>query len=72
MKYQPTIDIWCLSDEDVSKLQPGQWVTAGGAKGVFCGVKPSGSVVCMWQENAKGRDSYASYRRSLMNYAKGK
>lgn len=74
MKYQKTIDIWALHAEnpdEVARLQPGQWVTAGGAKGIFCGVKPTGTVVCMWYGNAKGRD-YRAYRKSLMNYAKGK
>lgn len=75
MKYQKTIDIWKLqaeSPDEISKLQPGQWVTAGGSKGIYCGLRePSKSVVVMWYGNAKGRD-YAAYRKTLMNYAKGK
>lgn len=70
MRFQPTIDIWALTPDEVAKLQPGQWVTAGGAKGVFCGVKKSGSVVCMWQDNAQGRKSYADYRKMHMKYAR--
>lgn len=77
MKFQPTKDIWALSETQIKKLQPGQWVSAGPAEaskdncGVFCGVKPSGSVVVAWNGNAKSRPSRKAYRRALMDYAKG-
>lgn len=73
MRYQKTIDIWSLSKDEISKLQPGQWVEAGGSRGVFCGVKSSGSIVCMWEGNAKGHPfGYMGYRKALMDYAGGK
>lgn len=77
MKFKPTTDIWALNDDQIKKLQPGQWVSAGTPDthrdncGVFCGVKPSGCVVVAWNGNAKGRPSKKAYRRSLMDYAKG-
>lgn len=75
-KFQPIVDIWALDDDARSKLQRGQWVTAGtcgdpNARGVFCGVRESGAVVVMWQGNAKGRKSYTDYRKSLMDYGRG-
>lgn len=48
MKFQKTLDIWTLSDEQIAALQPGQWVSAGPLDsdrrnlGTFCGIKPSG------------------------------
>ena len=68
-RFQRTIDIWSLEPEQIARLQPGQWVTAGGSLGVFCGVRESGSVVVMWQGNAQGRD-YRSYRKTLMDYGR--
>lgn len=44
-RFQRTVDIWSLEPEQIARLQPGQWVTAGGARGVFCGVRDSGTVV---------------------------
>jgi hypothetical protein len=74
-KFQPIVDIWALDDDARSKLQRGQWVRAGSddspmARGVFCGVRPSGAYVVMWQGNAKGRKSYAAYRKALMEYGR--
>lgn len=68
-RYQRTLDIWSLDAEQVARLQPGQWVTAGGARGVFCGVRESGTVVVMWQENARSHN-YRIYRKTLMDYGR--
>lgn len=73
-KFQPIVNIWALTDEERAKLQPGQWVCAGPddspmTRGVFCGVRPCGSVVVMWMGNAQGR--YQGYRKALMDYARG-
>lgn len=70
MKYTKTVNIW---DTPPTKLQIGQWVTAGtdpDSKGIYLGVKPSGSVVVAWYHNAK-RNQYKSYIRTLRNYAMG-
>lgn len=71
MKYIKTLDIWALGPQDIKRLQPGQWVTAGpqGDKGIYCGVKPSGTIVVAWWHNAKARD-YRTYVHTLMEYAK--
>lgn len=72
--FRPTINIWSLNPKQIASLRPGQWVKAGnqGDKGVFCGVKKSGTVVVAWYENAKrGQGGFRSYVAALMNYAKG-
>lgn len=73
-KYIKAVSVW-NKDIDVSTLQRGQWVYSdenkSESKGVFCGVKPSGSVVIAWYMNAKSKQSYKKYVNSLMTYAKG-
>lgn len=73
MKFQKTVDVWNMSG-GYKSIKPGQWVKAGpfpdAAKGVFCGVKKSGTVVVAWYENAKSAESYRDYVRTLMDYAK--
>jgi len=68
MRYQPTLDIWNLTTDQRARLQPGQWVTAGGNKGIYLGTKPSGTEVVAWYGNAKARQ-YRDYIRTLRNYA---
>lgn len=67
MKYVPAVDIWSTP---AKSLQPGQWVYAGNRadKGIFLGVKPSGSVVVAWYNNAKNH-TFWKYVRSLRSYA---
>ena len=48
MKYQPSINIWnVVPASRIKELQAGQWVYAGDRadKGIFLGVKPSGTIV---------------------------
>ena len=73
MKYQKSINIWNMSDSERAKLQPGQWIYAGEktSKGIFLGIRESGSVVCAWYQNAKSRE-YKSYIRTLRDYALAK
>ena len=64
-----------MSNPEVAKLQPGQWVKAGPFAtateyGRFWGIKQSGSVVVAWQGNARNRANYQAYQRTLHNYAK--
>lgn len=75
-RFRPIVNIWALTDEERAGLQRGQWVTAGTdgdpmSRGVFCGIRPSGVAVVMWQGNAKSRRSYREYRQTLMNYGLG-
>lgn len=46
MKYQKTVNLDNI--KDYSSLQRGQWVTSGGAKGVWIGQKTNGVLVVMW------------------------
>jgi hypothetical protein len=74
MKFTDTINIWELSQKQIAKLKPGQWVSAGqldaNNKGIFCGVKKSGSVVVAWEYNARATGNFRQYVDTLMNYAK--
>lgn len=69
-RFQPTIDIWELDDEQRARLQPGQWVTAGpdGPRGRFLG--QGRSTVVGWLGNARGHRSYRDYMRTLRTYAR--
>lgn len=75
MQYTETVNIWALSEAQVKKLQPGQWVSAGAKtndnKGIFCGVKKSGTVVVAWEHNARNSGDFQDYVQTLMNFAKG-
>ncbi len=73
MKYQKAINIWSISDSEIKKLQVGQWVYGADInnKGMYLGMKKSGTVVVAWLGNANQQDSYRGYIRALANYAKG-
>ena len=71
MRYKKTINIW---DTKLERLQVGQWVTAGtdtDSKGIYLGVKPSGTVVVAWYHNAKKHNSFKQYVQALRHYARG-
>ena len=75
MRYQPTINIHNLTDTQRAALQVGQWVattdqvTKPEERGIYLGIKPSGSVVVAWYGNTKGRD-YRAYVQTLRAYAR--
>lgn len=71
MRYTKPKNIWALTPEDISRLQPGQWVFAGveTSRGQFLGLRASGSVVVAWYENARAHRSYRKYVRALRDYA---
>jgi len=73
MKYQNAFNIWEVPSVLLVHVQPGQHVYAGdkATKGVFLGVKKSGSIVVAWHDNAIRHD-YKEYIKSLRYYAKGK
>ena len=73
MQYKKALDIWQLTENQIRKLQVGQWVFAGTTKntGRFLGIKKSGTVVVSWQGNASFQKSYKGYIQQLLNYAKG-
>jgi hypothetical protein len=70
LKYVSAIDIWSTATKDIAKLQPGQWVYTSNRedKGIFLGVKPSGSIVVAWYNNAK-RNNFWKYVKTLRAYA---
>lgn len=73
MQYVPMMDIWTLSDEQLARLQPGQWVFCGGDrtnKGIWMGQRSTGSWVVAWAGNIEGRKDPEGYLRHLRHYAK--
>lgn len=73
MQYQHSFDIWSIPVALLKHAQPGQHVYAGTRdnKGIFLGVKKSGTVVVAWQGNARNHGNRADYLQALRNYAKG-
>ena len=76
MKFTQAFDIWAVPHGLYKHIQPGQWVYAGSPdnKGIFLGVRPSGTVVCAWYQNAKahGCGQFSSYVKTLRKYATAK
>jgi hypothetical protein len=77
-KYQKTIDIWTLTQEQRKGLQAGQWITAGKGgkfetKGIWCGQGKAGNDVAIWLGNLASRKGPArlEHIRFMMQYAKG-
>ena len=75
MRYQPSFNIWDIPTPLYKHLQVGQWIYAGDRdnKGIFLGVKPSGTIVCAWHKNAQahGKGQFNKYIKTLRTYAKG-
>ena len=74
MRYTKTLNIWQLTPAQIAALPIGQWVTTTTpedktAKGIFLGVKESGSVVVAWYMNAKSND-YRDYIKTLRQWAR--
>lgn len=65
-RFQPALDIWDLDEDQRSRLQIGQWVTAGpeGPKGRFYG--QGRTTVVAWLGNA--RRNYREYMRTIRDY----
>jgi hypothetical protein len=74
MKYQPAFNVWAMPDAFYKHIQTGQWVYAGSKdnKGIFLGVRKSGTVVVAWYHNAKSHKSFREYVKTLHHYASGK
>lgn len=73
--YKKVVDIGCLTEREIRRLTPGQWVYTGTDgplwRGRFWGVKPSGTVVVAWQGNARGSGNWREYQNKLRAYAQG-
>lgn len=72
MRYQKAINIWKMSDSEIKKLQAGQWVYGDDIKnkGMYLGVKKSGTVVVAWLGNASKQNNYQGYIKALSQYAR--
>ena len=74
MKYSKVVNIGNMTEAEMRKLQPGQWVYTDQDRplwrGRFWGVKPSGTVVVAWQGNARQQSKYWEYQSTLNKYAK--
>ena len=68
MRYQPALNIWNLSPEQIKALPIGQWIYAGdpSTKGRFYG--QGRSTVIAWHGRGKGR--WAEYCKALHAYGK--
>lgn len=70
-RFTKAIDIWALDQESRAKLQPGQHITAGGAKGRWVG-QTRGSDVAAWNDNARRHPlGFHGYWRTLRTYQQG-
>ena len=70
-KFQKSVDVWTLTQEQRARLQVGQHITAGGATGRWCGQTKLGTDVAMWRAGVKRGDK-SRKMRALIDYAKGK
>lgn len=69
-KFVKTPDIHTLTAEQRKALQPGQWITASGALGRWCGQKASGTDVAAWQGTARRHPAgQRGYWAALRQYA---
>ena len=61
-----------LTPEQRAALQPGQHITASGAKGRWIGQSKGGTDVAAWQDNARAFPKGArAYRAALREYLRG-
>lgn len=74
MKYIQAFNIWNIPNELIRYIQPGQWVYAGNKdnKGIYQGIKESGSIVVAWQGNINKQSNKREYIKKLRDYAKSK
>jgi hypothetical protein len=72
MLFIKSFDVWSTSAKVLKTMQPGQHVYAGDVsqKGIYCGIKKSGTIVVAWRHNIQSRNDKKGYVRSLINYAK--
>ena len=56
MKFRSaaTCELWEMSDREIRKLQPGQWIRAGGMRGRFAGITRAGVVHVAYPEGMGG------------------
>lgn len=70
-RFAKTVDVHTLTPEQRAALQPGQHITASGAKGRWIGQTIHGTDVAAWRDNAKNHPAGArGYYRALRDYAR--
>ena len=70
-RYCKPLDLWNLMPEIRPLIQPGQHVTAGGARGVWAGFTRAGVSVVLWRGSvAKRPGAYAEKFGHLRRYAR--
>lgn len=69
-RFAKTVDIWSLSPEEIAKLQPGQYVTAGpdGTKGRFYG--QGASTVVAWSARVPSGKRRAEYLKKYAEFGR--
>lgn len=60
MKYIKTPELWNMTKEQISKLQPGQWVKCGGRRARFAGLY--GSAKTIWVTYFNGSVPMSQFR----------
>lgn len=69
-RFAPRIDVHTLTPEQRKALQPGQHITASGAKGRWVGQTPHGTDVAAWRDNARRHpEGSQAYYKILRSYA---
>lgn len=66
-RFQSTVNVWALGPEERAELQPGQWITAGGALGRWVG-QTRNSDVAMWLGGVPKGGHHRKFRQ-LRDYA---
>ena len=73
MKFVKSFEISSMSEEQVAKIKPGQYVTVFGEKARFCGVTKAGvqMVANLQKARSAGKFSYNEYMSAYFKVAKG-
>lgn len=71
MKYTTTFEVTNVPSQLRKYIQVGQWVTASGAKGIWCGQRKSGTDVVFYTDRAHIHDNPEEMIQLLIEYAKG-
>lgn len=60
-KFKPTVELWDLTEDQIARLQPGQWVTCGGLpRSRFVGISPTGRSV--WVAHGVGKERHQKWQ----------
>ena len=71
-RFTRAVDVHTLTPEQRAALQPGQHITASGAKGRWIGQSAHGTDVAAWSDNARAFPKGArAYQTTLREYLRG-